>query len=154
MGPLLASCHRDCSLRQCETDVFFKTHHGLILSHHRLSTQSTKPLGWGGEVGFESKLNNPGLTEPRFPFSYFWFYQMVNGLHLYSAFLTSGHSKRFTIFTHSHTDGGVSHARRQPAHREQLGRGVLLRDTSTLATSNLPVISQPALPPVPHAAPL
>ena len=51
MGPLLASCHRDCSLRQCETDVFFKTHHGLILSHHRLSTQSTKPLGWGGEVG-------------------------------------------------------------------------------------------------------
>ena len=33
--------------------------------------------------------------------------------------------------THSHTDGGVSHARRQPAHLEQSGCGVLLRDTST-----------------------
>ena len=31
-----------------------------------------------------------------------------------------------------HTDGGVDHARRQPARREQLGWGVLLRDTSTL----------------------
>ena len=46
---------------------------------------------------------------------------MVNGLHSSSTFLTSGHSKRFTIlphiqpfiYTHSHTDGGVSHARRQ-----------------------------------------
>ena len=52
---------------------------------------------------------------------------------------------RFTIFTHSHTDGGISHARRQPARREQLGWVVLLRDTLTLATSNLLVISQPAL---------
>ena len=61
---------------------------------------------------------------------------MVNGLYLYSAFLTSGQSNRL-IFTHScthsHTDGGVNNARRQPARREQLGCGVLLRDTSTLA---------------------
>ena len=42
---------------------------------------------------------------------------LVNGLPLYCAFLTSGHSKRFT---HSPTDGGVNHARRQPARREQL----------------------------------
>ena len=49
----------------------------------------------------------------------------VNGLHLYRAFLTIGHPKRFTMLphihhsrTHSHTDGGVNHARRQPARRE------------------------------------
>ena len=38
---------------------------------------------------------------------------MVNGKqpHLYSSFLTSG--------THSHTDGGVNHAGRQPARQEQ-----------------------------------
>ena len=35
-------------------------------------------------------------------------------------------------YTHSHTDGGVSHTRRQPARREQLGLGVSLRITSTL----------------------
>ena len=60
----------------------------------------------------------------------------VNGLHLYSAFLTSGHPKRCTILPHihhSHTDGGVSHAGRQPAGREQLGLGALLKDTSTLS---------------------
>ena len=55
----------------------------------------------------------------------------VNGLDSYSAFLTSGHSKRFTIlpnihpfmhtFTHSHTDGSVTHAGRQPARREKSG---------------------------------
>lgn len=53
--------------------------------------------------------------------------------------LTHGHPKRFTScltfthsLTHSYTDGGVSHARRHPARREQLGLGVLLKDTSTL----------------------
>ena len=93
---------------------------------------------------------------------------MVNGRHLYSTFQTSGHSKRFTILltfthscTHSHTDGGVSHARRQSARREQLGCGVSLRDTDTRLdtrlwgakdrTSNLTVTSQPTLPPEPHA---
>ena len=48
----------------------------------------------------------------------------------------------------THTDDGVNHARRQPAGQEQLGLGVLLRDTSTLGgagdrTSILPVTSQP-----------
>jgi len=64
---------------------------------------------------------------------------MVNGLHLYSAFIDLMATKALYIcltFTHSHThsytDGGVSHARRQPARREQLGLGVLLMDTSTL----------------------
>ena len=33
--------------------------------------------------------------------------------------------------THSHTDCGVHHMRRQPAHREQIKLGVLLRETST-----------------------
>uniref|UniRef100_A0A8C5FCX7 Solute carrier family 12 member 5b n=1 Tax=Gadus morhua TaxID=8049 RepID=A0A8C5FCX7_GADMO len=49
----------------------------------------------------------------------------VDGLHLYSAFLTIGHPKRFTMLphihhscTHSHTDSGVNHARRQPARWE------------------------------------
>ena len=35
--------------------------------------------------------------------------------------------------THSHTDGGVNHARQKPAHGEKLGSGVLLRDISTLS---------------------
>ena len=68
---------------------------------------------------------------------------MVNGLHLYSTFLTSGLSKRLTILPNIH-------AKRQPARREKVR--VLLRDTSTLTlggagdrTSNLPVTSQPAL---------
>ena len=34
---------------------------------------------------------------------------------------------------HSHTDGRVNHARRQPDRPQQLGLGVLLRDTSTLS---------------------
>ena len=48
----------------------------------------------------------------------------------------------------------IHHARRQPARREQLGGGVLLRDTSTLSdrTNNLPVTSQPVPPPEPHVA--
>jgi len=36
-------------------------------------------------------------------------------------------------YTHSYTDGGVDHARQQPAGREQLRLGVLLGDTSTLS---------------------
>ena len=53
----------------------------------------------------------------------------MNGLYLFSAFLTSGHPQRFTtsphvppfMHTHSHTVSGVSHARRQPARQERLG---------------------------------
>ena len=59
--------------------------------------------------------------------------------------------------THSHPDGGVSHAGRQPARQEQSGRGVSLRDTQLggagARTSDLPVTSQPALPPQPPGAP-
>ena len=84
-----------------------------------------------------------------------------------STFLTSGHSICFTIFPQIHSfmhtfthDGGVNQVRWQPASREQSGWGVLLRDTSTLLlggagdeTSNLPVTSQPGLPPG-HIPPL
>ena len=63
---------------------------------------------------------------------------MVNGLHLYSAFLTTQSALQYCLtfthsYAHSHTDGGVSHARQQPAHLEQVGLGALLRDTSTLS---------------------
>jgi hypothetical protein len=37
----------------------------------------------------------------------------------------------FTI--HTHIDGGVNHAGRQPARWEQLGLGALLKHTSTLS---------------------
>ena len=36
-------------------------------------------------------------------------------------------------YTRSHSDGGVDNAGRQPARRELLGFGVLLRDTSTVS---------------------
>ena len=74
----------------------------------------------------------------------------VNGLHFYSAFLTSGYSKRFIILPDIHRC--MHHAGRQPARREESGRGVSLRDTSTRDTINLLVTSQPILPPQPHAA--
>ena len=70
-------------------------------------------------------------------------YERMTPLHLNSAFLTSGHSSALQYCptsthsytrscTHSLTDGGVPRARRQPARRDLLGRGVLLTDTSTL----------------------
>ena len=56
----------------------------------------------------------------------------------WSAFIQHFYPKRFTIspdihpFTHTITHrSGVNHARRQPARREQLGLGALLRETST-----------------------
>ena len=61
---------------------------------------------------------------------------MVNGLHLYSTFIQIALQYCQTFihsFTHSPTDGGVNHARGQPARWEQLGLGALLRDTSTLS---------------------
>ena len=72
---------------------------------------------------------------------------MINRLHLYSAFLTSGRSKRFTFTrscTHSHTDGGVSHAGRQPAGQEQSGGGVSQGLLHTLLGGALRF---PAMPP-------
>ena len=75
---------------------------------------------------------------------------------LYNYCLTFTHS-----YTHLHPDGGDSHAGRQPAGQERSGRGVCSGTPrySTLGgaggrTSNLPVTSQPALPPETHAAPL
>ena len=65
---------------------------------------------------------------------------MVNGLHLYSAFIQSSFQYCLTFIhscTHSHTNGGVDSARRQPARWEQLGLGDLLRDTSTLSEEEL-----------------
>jgi len=52
---------------------------------------------------------------------------VVNGLHLYSAMATKVLLVQYCpAFTHSYTDGDVSHARRHPACREQLGLDVLL----------------------------
>ena len=48
--------------------------------------------------------------------------------------------------THSHTDSGVSHERRQPACREQSGSRPWT-PRRWARTSNLLVTSQPALPP-------
>ena len=72
--------------------------------------------------------------------------------HLYSAYIQSALHCWLTFTqscTHSHTDGRVNHAGRQPAHQEQSGWGVLLRDTPTHTlggagdrTSNLVVTSQ------------
>ena len=69
---------------------------------------------------------------------------MVNGMHSWSAFLTSG------IHANIHTNGGVSHARGQPALHEQLGvRGLAQGHLDTPLggardrTSNLPVTMQP-----------
>ena len=85
----------------------------------------------------------------------------LNGPHLFSAFLTIDHPIRFTLLphihhsrTHSHTDGGVSHARRQPARRELtvrvrcLAQGHLDTQLGGAGdrTNNLQVTSQPALP--------
>jgi len=65
-------------------------------------------------------------------------FKMVNGLHLYNAFTDPMATKALYIlphihpFTHSYTNGGVSHAGRHRARRKELGFGVLLMDTSTL----------------------
>ena len=48
----------------------------------------------------------------------------VNGLRLYGTFRTSGPQSALQhclTFTHSHPDGGVSPAGRQPAGQEQSG---------------------------------
>ena len=87
---------------------------------------------------------------------------MVNGLHLYIAILTSGHSKCFTILPNIHpvmhkfTHQWLCQPRNvTSAGQKQVGWGVLLRHLDTLLggpgdrTSNLPVTSQPALPPKP-----
>ena len=94
--------------------------------------------------------------------------RVVNGK--WTAFTIHIHSLRFSnqwplkglynTRTHSPTAGGVNHARRQPARQEWLGvrcQGAQGHLDSQLGgagdrTSNLPVTSQPSLPPEPQAA--
>ena len=85
---------------------------------------------------------------------------MINGLHLYSYFLTSGHSKRFTTMSNNHpyihtfthrlqSQPCKASASSSEAVRVQcLAQGHL--DTRSRRGSNLPVASQPA-PPEPHS---
>ena len=81
---------------------------------------------------------------------------MVNGLHLYSAFIQSALQFMPLIHTHIHT-----HQRRLAAMqgtnqlvRSNWGLGILLRDTSTHPgwdrTGNPPTARRPLLPPEPH----
>ena len=89
--------------------------------------------------------------------------QMVNGLQLCCAFLTSGHSKRFTILPNIHPSMHTfTHWRRRQTCRARASSSgaVRVRTPRRSAsqgvrdqTSNLPVTSQLALPPEPHAAP-
>ena len=87
----------------------------------------------------------------------------MNGLYLYSAFLTSGRSECFTIFAphppiHAHIHTPMAESATQ-------GDSQLVRSSQGEAlcsgtprgagdqTCNLPVANQPDLPPEPHAAP-
>ena len=87
---------------------------------------------------------------------------MVNGLHSYRAFVASALSKRFTILPNIHP---FTHRRRcQPCKATASSSGAVRGRCLTQGhldtklggagdqTSNLPVTSQPALPPEPHAA--
>ena len=81
----------------------------------------------------------------------------VNGLPFYSAFLTSGHSTRFTILPlhspiHAHIDTPTAaSATRSDSQLVRSGQGEVSR-SGTPRPGNLLVPSQPALPPEPHAA--
>ena len=89
---------------------------------------------------------------------------MVNGLHLYSAFLTSGHSKHFAMlpnihpFIHTFTHRRRSRPCKATASSpgavrvRRLAQGHLAHSVRDW-TSSLSVSSQPAPPPEPHAAP-
>ena len=59
---------------------------------------------------------------------------MVNGTHIYRAFLTSGHSKCFKLLANVHTPTAVATMQgdSQPVRSSQ-GEDVSLRDTSTLS---------------------
>ena len=86
-------------------------------------------------------------------------------MHLYSAFIQSTLQYCLTVThscTHSHTDGRVNHARQQPARQGAVTvRGLAQGHLNPLGlrwgsgrsqdrTSNLAVISKPALPPELH----
>ena len=84
-------------------------------------------------------------------------WKMVNGLHLYSAFIQSAvqlmpHSP---VHTHIHTPTAIGcHARHQPARQEQLGVRCLAQghfDTPRVGSNRQPSDCQTtALPPEPH----
>ena len=93
---------------------------------------------------------------------------MVNGRHLYSTFLASGHSKPFTImpnihlfmhtFTHRRRSQPCKHVRVNHARVRRLAQGHLDILAFRLGgagdwTGNLVVTSKPAQPPEPHAVP-
>ena len=48
-----------------------------------------------------------------------------------------------TVQTHSNTDGGVNHARRQPAHRKQLGYTNVLRKKVCNGSNQTCVVDRP-----------
>ena len=90
--------------------------------------------------------------------------RMVNGLHLFSAFLTSGHSDTLyntashsPIHAHIHTPAAESSMQGNSqlvmsSHGEASCSGTPLHSSRGAGdrTSNLLVTSQPALPPQPH----
>ena len=83
---------------------------------------------------------------------------MVNGLHLYSAFIQSAlqfFASHSPIHTHIHTPTAIGcHARYQPARQEQLGVRCLAQghfDTPRVGSNRQPSDCQTtALPPEPH----
>ena len=88
---------------------------------------------------------------------------LVNGLHLYSAFIQSALQFLPLIHpfthTHIHTPTAIGcHARYQPAHQEQLGVRRLAQghfDTPRVGSNRQPSDCQTtALPPEPHPEPL
>ena len=85
--------------------------------------------------------------------------EMVNGLHLYSAFIQSAFYNFFAshspIHTHIHTPTAIGcHARYQPARQEQLGVRCLAQghfDTPRVGSNRQPSDCQTtALPPEPY----
>ena len=88
-----------------------------------------------------------------------WAYMLVNrewSCISIALFPFTAHSKGFTTpatFTHSYTDGGCCHARRQLLIRSNLGFSILLKDTSAcrwgengIRTRDRPITRRPALP--------
>ena len=83
---------------------------------------------------------------------------IIHRLHSHTAFLSSGHSKRFTTLPNIHPFIHTFTHRRwsQPRKATASSSGAVRASCSTLRetggrTSNLPATSQPSLPPKPRA---
>ena len=78
---------------------------------------------------------------------------MVNGLHLYSAFIQSA-LQFLPLILIFHTPTAIGcHARSQPARQEQLGVRCLAQghfNTPRVGSNRQPSACQTALPPEPH----